>query len=105
MTFEKFVKSEISYMYRLQTDIFGLFSCLHDVDKQLHHQNKNIFFFVKKARLTSRQMTEMILENPEIHFWVCAYPPNLVMFCINDKNHFLYHLFIYYINSFMYVFF
>ena len=33
MTFEKKVKSEFSYMYRLQTDKFGLFSCLHDVDK------------------------------------------------------------------------
>ena len=33
MTFEKKVKSEFTYMYPLQTDIFGLFSCLHDVDK------------------------------------------------------------------------
>ena len=45
MTFEKIVKSEFSYMYRLQTDIFALFSCLHDVDKLLHHQIKNISFF------------------------------------------------------------
>jgi len=40
MTFEKKVKSEITYMYRLQTDIFVFFSCLHDVVNYLHDVNK-----------------------------------------------------------------
>jgi hypothetical protein len=61
MTFEKIVKSEFTYIYRLQTDIFDIFSCLHDVDKLLHHQIKNILFLVKKARLASREVSEIIL--------------------------------------------
>ena len=51
MTFEKKVKSEITYMYRLQTDIFDLFSCLHHVVICLHDVNKNILIFVQKSSL------------------------------------------------------
>ena len=91
-------------MYRLQTDILDIFPSLHDVDNALHHQIKNISFLIKKARLTSRAMSSFILGNREIHFWGCAYPPNLVMFCINDKSHFLYHLF-YILHKFTYLYF
>ena len=59
---------------------------------------------MKKACLTSRDMSSFILGNREIHFWGCAYPPNPVMFCINDKSYFLYHLY-YILHKFIYLYF
>ena len=61
-------------MYRLQTDILGLFPSLHDVDKALHYQNKYISFFVEKARLTSSQCSKNILLIPESKNPKCIYP-------------------------------